>query len=276
MGSSLGRRTRAIRPAVPFRPSSSGEQHRLAGLQPQLHLARDVARGEGGEDVVIVDDAVLEDLDEGGALVGVGGLKHVGERLVDVDPASDESGAGAKREGAGTRGGIDRAERGRRAAGADPGCRRILPLGQAVDLVVEQQHLAVEVAAQQVHGVIAADAECITVAGDDPYVEIGIGELDPCRHRRRATVDGVEAVGLHVIGEAAGAADTRDEHCLFARDAEVGHGPLHGLQHGIIAAAGAPAHFLVARPVLGGGLFDGGELVHVSVRRKGRSSRAPG
>ena len=53
----------------------------------------------------------------------------------------------------------------------------------------------------------------------------------------------------------------RDEHGLFARDIEVGHGPLHRLQHRIIAAARAPAHFLVAGPVLGG--RDGRHLIHV-------------
>ena len=141
-----------------------------------------------------------------------------------------------------------------------PAGGRILALGQAVDLIVEQQDLAVEVAAQDVHRVVAADAQCVAVAGDDPYVELGIGELDAGGEGRRAAVDGVEAVGRHVIRKAARAADAADEHGLFTRHAEVGHGPLHRLQHRIIAAAGAPAHFLVARPVLGGG--DGRHFVH--------------
>ena len=93
----------------------------------------------------------------------------------------------------------------------------------------------------------------IAVAGDDPHVELGIGELDPGREGRRAAMDRVEAVGRHVIRKAAGAADAADEHRLFAGDAEVGHGALNGLQNGIIAATRAPADLLVARPVLGGG-----------------------
>ena len=237
------------------------EQHLLAGLEPQLLVAGEFARGERREHVVVIDDAILEDLDEAGAAVGVRGLEHVRQPLVDVDPARDEPRARSQRERARAQRPVDRPERGRRRARADPAGRRILALGQAVDLVVEQQDLAVEVAAQHVHRVVAADRQRIAVAGDDPHVEFGIGELDPGRHRRRAAVDGVEAVGRHVIRKAARAADAGDEHGLFARDIEVGHGPLHRFQHRIIAAARAPAHFLVAGPVLGGG--DGRHLIHV-------------
>ena len=81
----------------------------------------------------------------------------------------------------------------------------------------------------------------------------GLASLMPGREGRRAAVDRVEAVGRHVIRKAARAADAADEHRLLARDAEVRHRPLHGLQHRIIAAARAPADLLVARPVLGGG-----------------------
>jgi hypothetical protein len=138
-----------------------------------------------------------------------------------------------------------------------------LALGQAVNLVVEQQELAVEVAAQQVHRMVAADTECVAVAGDDPHVEFGIGELDPGRDGRSATVDGVEAVARHVVGKAARAADAADEYGVFARDAKVGHGPLDGFQYGIVAAARAPAHLLVRGPVLGGGRRnDLRDLVH--------------
>jgi len=68
------------------------EQHRLAGLQPEL-LAGIVLGGEGREHVVIVDDAILEDLDEGRALVGMGGGEHLGQILVHVDRPCNESAA---------------------------------------------------------------------------------------------------------------------------------------------------------------------------------------
>ena len=144
--------------------------------------------------------------------------------------ARDEARARAEREAARADRPVDRAERRRRRARAGAAGRRVLALGQAVDLVVEQQHLAIEIAAQQVHHVVAADRQPVAVAGDDPDVELGIGELDARRDRRRAAVDGVEAVGLDVVGEAARAADAGDEHGVLRARADLGQGPLHRLE----------------------------------------------
>ena len=89
-------------------------------LDPQLVARCVLLFGEGREHVVIIDDAVLENFDEPGALVRVRSLEHGDEVLVDVDRARDEPAACAEREGARVRGGIDRAERSRRRPRADP------------------------------------------------------------------------------------------------------------------------------------------------------------
>ena len=47
----------------------------------------------------------------------------------------------------------------------------------AVDLVVEQQDVQIDVAPQRVHQVIAADGQAVAVAGDDPDIQFGIGQL---------------------------------------------------------------------------------------------------
>ena len=61
-------------------------------MQPQLLLLRDLPFGEGGENVVVVDDAVLEDLDERRTLVGMGAADDLLEMLaLDVDAAGDEA-----------------------------------------------------------------------------------------------------------------------------------------------------------------------------------------
>ena len=80
------------------------------------------------------------------------------------------------------------------------------------------------------------------------------------QHGAGTAVDRVEAVARHIIRKAAGAADARDEYRFLACRAEVGHGPLDRLQHGIVAATRAPANFLIAGPILGGGDFN--LLVH--------------
>ena len=93
--------------------------------------------------------------------------------------------------------------------------RRILALRQTVDLVVEQQDLEVDVAAERVDEVVAADRQRVPVAGHDPDVELRLRGREPGRDRGRAPVDAVEAVGVHVIREPAAAADARDEHQCF-------------------------------------------------------------
>src|SRR4051812_43495242 len=64
-----------------------------------------------------------------------------------------------------------------------------------------------------------------------------------------APVDGVHPVGVHVVGEAPGAADAGDEDDLLGRDAELGHEALDGSEHRVVAAARAPARLLVGLEV---------------------------
>ncbi len=145
---------------------------------------------------------------------------------------------------------VDRA--GRRALGhlAQRRGGRILPLGQAVNAVVEQHDVDVEVAADAVHQVIAADRQPVAVAGDDPHRQIGPAGFQARGHGRRPAVDRVDAVGVHVIGKPAGAADAGDEHHLFRRHAERRQHLLHLGQNRIVAAAGAPANVLIAGKIL--------------------------
>jgi hypothetical protein len=69
----------------------------------------------------------------------------------------------------------------------------------------------------------------------------GPRHLDALGDRQRAAVDAVEAVRLHVVGEAARAADPGDEHRLLGTQALVAAKALHGSEDGVVAAAGAPA-----------------------------------
>ena len=67
-----------------------------------------------------------------------------------------------------------------------------------------------------VHQVVAADRQRVAVARDDPHQQIGPADLEAGGHRRGAAVNRVDAVGVHVIGKPARAADARDEHHLFS------------------------------------------------------------
>ena len=86
-------------------------------------------------------------------------------------------------------------------------------------------------------------------------LQIGPHRLEAGRDGRRAAVDRVHAVRVHVVREAAGAADARDEHDLLARDAEGRHHFFHLRENRVVAAAGAPTDILVAGEI--GGFQDG-------------------
>ena len=122
----------------------------------------------------------------------------------------------------GLNGRVERTERRRLGDLADLGGRRVLALGQAVDLVVEHEDRELHVAAQGVDEVIAADRERVAVAGHHPDVEIGSRHREAGRDRRGPAVDRVHAVGVHVVREAGGTADPGDEHRVLAPHAELG------------------------------------------------------
>ena len=243
------------------------EADRLAGDQPDLVGVLDVLVGQRRERAVVEHRAVLVDLDERGALVGRRGAQHLSEvALVAVDRPRDERRLGAERERDRVERLVGDAERRRLRDLAELGGRRRLALGQPVDLVVEQQDLDRDVPPQRVDQVVAADRERVAVAGHDPDREVLAGRGEAGRKRGGAAVDPVHPVGVHVVGEPAGAADPGDEHDPLGRDPELGHELLDRGEHRVVAAAGAPARLLVGLEVRLGQRL-GLAAVAVSVRR---------
>jgi hypothetical protein len=207
-----------------------------------------------------------------------GRAQHLGQVLaVGVDRAGDERRLGAERQRDRVERVVERAHRRRLGDLAELGRRRVLALGQPVDPVVEQQDLQVHVAAQRVDQVVAADRQRVAVAGDDPDRQVRPRRRQAGRDRRRAAVDRVHPVGVHVVREARGAADAGDEDDVLARDAELGHEALHRGEDRVVAAARAPAHLLVGLEVLGLELLRGPRPVRsriASSRSRPRSARA--
>ena len=92
---------------------------------------------------------------------------------------------------------------------------------------------------------IPADREAIAISGHDPDREIGAGYLESSGKSRRAPVDGVKSGGVHVIRKAAGAADPGDHDYLFVGNPKRRERLLDGVENGVVAASGTPAHGLI-------------------------------
>ena len=200
--------------------------------------------------LIVEDHAVDQTFDHRHPLVAGGGYQTVLRLLhVGVDRAGEEGRFGADGQFTRVERLLDRAVGRGLGDFAQLGRRRVLSFGQTVDLVVEEDAVEVDVAPDGVDEVIAADGQRVAVARADPDAQVGIGYLDACRHSVGTAVNGVKSEGLHVVDETRRAADARDEDESVVRCVErvgdFGHGALYGIQHGVVAAAGAPFDLLI-------------------------------
>ena len=93
--------------------------------------------------------------------------------------------------------------------------------------------------------VVAAYGESVAVARNLPDGQVGTRGLHSGGYRCGTPVDGVHAVGVHVVGQTRGASDAGDDHGLFWRNLEFGHCLVEHVEDGVVAASGAPAHALL-------------------------------
>ena len=121
--------------------------------------------------------------------------------------------------------------------------------------------------------VVAADAEGIAVAGDDPDVQVRIGELDPGGDSRRASVNGVESVRGHVVGKTGRAADARHKDGVFSPHSQLRQRALNAFQDRIVSATGTPANLLIGSEILRGQLAGSGPCHDASPIRVRIASR---
>src|SRR5207244_986345 len=211
-----------------------------------LLLGRDLLEG-----AVVEHVAVLVDLHEGRPPVLVGPAEDLHHVLaVHVVGSGHEAGFRPQGQAHGVEGEVDRSERGRLGHLPLLAGGRVLTLGQPVDLVVEQQDGEVDVAAQGVDEVVAAYGERVAVARHHPDVQVGPGQGQPGGDGGGPPVDGVHPVDVHVVGEAGRAADAGDEDHVLPAHAQLGHEHLHCGEDRVVPAPRAPAHLVVAGPVL--------------------------
>jgi hypothetical protein len=203
------------------------------------------------EGAVVEDITVLIDLEEGSALMGVTPDQHLLQVFgIPVHAPRDEAGIGPP----GKREGIERmvkaAERRRLGNLSFFRSGRVLPLCQAVDLIIEKQDVNVEVPAQQMDRMITPDTQAVAITRDYPDAEFRPRRLQSRRDGGRPAMDRMHTIGIHIIWEPAATADTGNDHDVFAGYPKGRHDLLYLREYRIIPATGAPTHFLVGGKIL--------------------------
>src|SRR5215212_5848279 len=176
------------------------EYHWLAVLEVKHAVGADAALGKVVEGVVVEDIAVLVDLYERDAFVLRRCIHHRAKMFdVDVDRARYKGRLTRDRQRQGIDRIVDGAQGSRLRLFTKLGSWTVLALRQTVDTVIEEDVVDVEIAPDSMDEMVAANRQCVAVAGDHPNAEIRIRALDSGRHCRRASMNTVEAVGIHVV-----------------------------------------------------------------------------
>src|SRR5450432_4146531 len=99
---------------------------------------------------------------------------------------------------------------------------------------------------------ISANTKRIPISRYNPNTEFRPGSLQPRSNGGCPAMDGMHAIGIHVIRETAAAADTRNDNNIFPGYTHCWHHFLHLRKYRIITATRAPAYFLVSDKIPGG------------------------
>ena len=130
-----------------------------------------------------------------------------------------------------------------------------MSFGQTVDFVVEQQNVDVDIASDGVDEVIATDGQSVSVSGDMPDRQLGIGHLDARGDGCGPTMDAMKSIGVDIIGEAGRTADPGYKSKTLVSVVEFfghfGQGFENRIENGVVPATGTPFDLLIAAEISG-------------------------
>jgi hypothetical protein len=93
--------------------------------------------------------------------------------------------------------------------------------------------------------VARADGVAVAVAAGDHHFDVGTGHFDAGPDRKRASVDAVERVAVHVRADLSGTADAGDDEGVIGVVARLREGLHHSVHGAEVAASRTPRRLLV-------------------------------
>jgi hypothetical protein len=92
---------------------------------------------------------------------------------------------------------------------------------------------------------IASDSQTVAIAGHLPDGQLRMACLHARSNRTTAAVDGIETVGVEIVGHTAGTADTGNDCHLVGRDTYLRHGFLECHADSVVAATRTETYILI-------------------------------
>ena len=93
--------------------------------------------------------------------------------------------------------------------------------------------------------VVATDGEAVTIARHLPNGHLGVSGFEAGSHSAATTMNGVEGIGVGIIGQTRAATNARNHCGLLRKDAQSGHCLEQHIEHGVVATARTPTDGLV-------------------------------
>jgi len=115
-----------------------------------------------------------------------------------------------------------------------------LPLGQAIDGIIEQEVIDIHIPPRDVRQMSSADAQSITVASHGEDSQFGPGKLDAGGNRECPAMYRVKPIGTGKKRVAAGAPDAGHHDDLVVREFQTLNGRIQAMVNPEIAAPRAP------------------------------------
>ena len=125
-----------------------------------------------------------------------------------VKPSGKESAFCAQHQAARVERMLDCTVRGSLGDGPELRCRGILPFGQTVYLVIEQDDVYVDIPSYGMDEVVSADGEGVPVTAGLPDRKGRVGDLYPRGNGRSPSVNAVESVCVHVVRQSGRTSDS--------------------------------------------------------------------
>ena len=141
---------------------------------------------------------------------------------------------------------------------ADGAGRAGLHFGQAVNKIVHDDVGQAEIFAGGMVQVISPDGKSVAVTTEDEDMTVRAGQADGGGKGQGATVNVVHAMGVHEIGETAGASDACNRDDLLVRNLELLQHAVENGQHGEVTATGTPRGVVGSEGFLGDFVGDRG------------------